>query len=178
MARLFVAIDIPERIIDDIIATYMAIPGAKWIDEEHLHITLRFIGEVGTESKERISSTLNTVAVPPFSLMLKGVGYFPPRRDPRILWVGISGNHELMRLQSKIETALIASGIGPDIRKFHPHVTIARLNNAPPEKVAHYLTAYSLFATEPFEVSEFHLYLSTLTKTGAYYEKIKSFRLQ
>jgi len=178
MPRLFVAIDLPERIKDDITSTYMAIPGTRWIEEAQLHITLRFIGEVDNTITEKIAYSLKSALIPPFNLTLKGVGHFPPRKIPRILWAGIADNTDLIRLQNKIERSVTSTGIEPDTRKFHPHITIARLNAAPPEKVALFLSAHSLFATEPFEVSQYHLYSSHLKKEGAHHEILQTYMLQ
>ena len=177
MPRLFVAIDIPERIKDDIAATYIALPGARWVDEAHLHLTLRFIGEVPGDVADRIADNLRSVSGPSFSLTMKTVGFFPPRREPRILWAGIAGSDDLLRLQARIERSLTSIGIDPDGRKFHPHVTVARLNGTPSQKVAQYVTHNSLFATEQFAVSAFHLYSSFLKKEGAYHEKTASYDL-
>jgi 2'-5' RNA ligase len=177
MPRLFIAIDLPERIMDDITATYVALPGARWVDEEHLHLTLRFIGEVPGDVADRIANALRPVFGPTFSLTMKTVGFFPPRREPRILWAGIAENEELMRLQARIERSLTAIAIEPDGRKFHPHVTVARLNGTPSHKVAQYVTHNSLFSTEQFSVSAFHLYESFLKKEGAHHEKIASYQL-
>lgn len=94
MPRLFVAIDLPERIKDDLTATYIALPGARWTGQAQLHLTLRFIGEVPGDKAEGIASTLRQVNGPAFSLRLSTVGYFPPRRDPRILWAGLSESGE------------------------------------------------------------------------------------
>ncbi|MGA2506521.1 MAG: RNA 2',3'-cyclic phosphodiesterase [Chitinispirillaceae bacterium] len=178
MSRLFIAIDLPERIKDDITATYVALPGARWVDEAHLHLTLRFIGEVPGDVAERVANALRPVSGPTFSLTMKTVGFFPPRREPRILWAGIADNEELMRLQARIERAIMAIGIDPDTRKFHPHVTVARLNGTPSHKAAQYVTHHSLFATEQFSVSAFHLYESFLKKEGAHHEKIASYELR
>ncbi len=178
MPRLFIAIDLPERIKDDISSTYMAIPGTRWVEETQLHITLRFIGEVDNIITEKIARSLNSAIISPFNLNLKGVGYFPPRKIPRILWVGIADNPELLRLQNKIERSVTSTGIEPDNRKFHPHITIARLNAAVAEKIALFLSANSLFATEPFEVSQFHLYSSHLKKDGAHHEILQTYKLQ
>jgi RNA 2',3'-cyclic 3'-phosphodiesterase len=178
MPRLFIAIDLPERIKDDITAMYMALPGARWAPEEQLHLTLRFIGEVPGDIAEKVTTALRSVATPPFSLTIKGIGFFPPRKQPNILWVGISENEELMRLQSRIERAITSIGIDPEERKFHPHITIARLHGSPPQKLAEYITQNSLFATEQFSVSSFHLYSSTLGKEGAHHAKEASFALQ
>ncbi len=177
MARLFISIDLPERIKDDISDLYMAIPGAKWVGHLQLHLTLRFIGETDNLTENKIISVLSTVKVPPFEITIKGVGHFPPRKHPVVLWVGITENLELLRLQSKIEKALTSIGIAPDTRRFHPHITIARLKESPIEKVALFITSNSLFSTEPFAVSQYHLYSSFLKKEGAYHQLEASFPL-
>jgi 2'-5' RNA ligase len=82
-----------------------------------------------------------------------------------------------MRLQARIERSLTALGIGPDGRNFHPHVTVARLNGTPAPKVAQYVSHNSLFTTEPFSVSAFHLYESHLRKEGAHHIKTASYQL-
>jgi RNA 2',3'-cyclic 3'-phosphodiesterase len=167
MARLFIAIDLPERIKDDITSTYSAIPGAKWIEEGQLHLTLRFIGDTDEPTKQRIVNALKSVSVQPFTISIKGVGFFPPRKEPRILWVGVSASEELLRLQGKIERTLVSIGISSEDRKFHPHITIARLSGSPHEKIAQFLTSNSLLSTENFSVTEYHLYESFLRKEGA-----------
>lgn len=177
MPRLFIAIDLPERIKDDITATYVAMPGARWMDEEHLHLTLRFIGDVPGDMADRIGNALGSISGPSFSLKVKNVGFFPPRRDPRILWVGLTESEELLRLQSKVERAMVSLGLPPEERKFHPHITVARLSGTPAGKVAEYIAVNSLFVTEPFAVSAMHLYSSTLHKQGSHYVKVKSFPL-
>lgn len=177
MARLFIAVDIPQRIKDDILSTYLAIPGAKWINEDQLHITLRFLGDIDTVTEKKIVCALKKVSFAPFDLTLKGCGYFPPRREPRVLWIGLDNPQNLNTLQGKIERSLVSVGIGPDKRRFHPHITISRLNKSPLNKVIEYLTNYSLFSSEPFSIDEFHIYSSILCKEGACYTKENSFRL-
>jgi RNA 2',3'-cyclic 3'-phosphodiesterase len=177
MPRLFIAIDLPERIKDDVAATYMALHGARWVPEEQIHLTLRFIGEVPGDAANRVRVALANVNFPSFSLTLKGCGFFPPRKQPNVLWIGIAESEELMRLQSRIERALVAAGIDPDARKFHPHITVARLNGTPERKVAEYVIQNSLFSTEPFAVDSFHLYSSILRKEGAHHIKEASYKI-
>ncbi|KMQ50114.1 2'-5' RNA ligase [Chitinispirillum alkaliphilum] len=178
MSRLFVAIDLPENIKEKITSTYLAIPSAKWIDKDQLHLTLRFIGETSRETAESLDSCLRGIDFPPISLTMKGVGFFPPRKQPRILWCGIAENEQLMRFQNKIERAVSASGISPDNRKFHPHITVARLKNSPPERVADYMAMNSLFETEQFTVSEFHLYSSHLSREGSHHTREVTYSLE
>ncbi|MBN1602990.1 MAG: RNA 2',3'-cyclic phosphodiesterase [Chitinispirillaceae bacterium] len=177
MIRLFIAIDIPERIKDEITDTYRAIPGARWIDETNLHCTLRFIGEVPETATNTIISSLCHVSSSPLILKIRNSGFFPPRKEPRILWFGFEHPPEFLTLQSKIERACTNSGLEPELRKFHPHITVARLNNPHKEKVAEFIISNALFMTEQFEVSEFHLYRSHTGKYTSHYEKLVSFPL-
>jgi 2'-5' RNA ligase len=178
MPRLFVAVDLPERIKDDITATYIALPGARWIDEPNLHLTLRFIGDVPGDKADGIRAALRMVKGPAFSLRASGVGWFPPRRDPRILWVGLAACEELLRLQARVERTLSMLGHEGDGRKFNAHITVARLDATHPSKVAPWVAQNSLFATEPFPVSSFHLYWSFTRREGAIHEKLASYPLE
>ena len=172
MQRLFVAVDLPERIRDDIGSLCEAIPGARWTPDAQLHITLRFIGEVDGPAAARVDSALRTVVFTPFTLRLKSTGFFPPRGRPRVLWCGIAQNAPLLALQKQTERALTAkAGLPPEDRKFSPHITIARLNDSPDEKLARFLSVNALFETEDFMVSEFFLYSSLLKRGGAEYTK-------
>ncbi len=178
MPRLFTAIDLPERIRDDISAMYAAIPGAKWTEDAHLHLTLTFIGEVAEDKASAIQRALSTVKIHPFSLNLKGIGFFPPRKVPRVLWCGVSSSEELLRLQGKIQRTLELVDAPVEQRKYTPHITMARLNNAPAEKLGEFMSTNALFQTEPFSVTEFHLYSSTLRREGALHIKEASYKLE
>jgi 2'-5' RNA ligase len=177
MMRLFVAINLPESICDDISETYEAIPGARWTPENQLHLTLRFIGDVNEDTAQTIDNSLRTIKFTPFTMQLQSVGYFPPRKEPRILWCGIAANENVIRLQKHIEHAVIAAGLPHADRKFHPHITVARLSGSPPQKLANFLSANSLFKTEPFLVSEFCLYSSVLKREGALHIKEAEYTL-
>jgi 2'-5' RNA ligase len=172
MPRLFVAIDLPERIRDDVGSLYEAIHGAYWTPDDNIHLTLRFIGEADGETARRIDSALRSVKFEPFSMRLKSTGSFPPRGTPKILWCGIAHNDHLLRLQKQTERALTSkAGLPPETRKFAPHITIARLNDSPESKLAQFLTDNALFETEEFAVSKIALYSSLLKRGGAVYSK-------
>jgi RNA 2',3'-cyclic 3'-phosphodiesterase len=175
LKRLFLAIDLPERIIDDISATYMAIPGVRWTGEEQLHLTLRFFGELPGDRESALIKVLSTIAARPFSLRVKGAGFFPPRGETRVLWVGIAQEPVLPKLVSAIETSVVRAGFKREPRKFTGHITVARCSHAPSDRLAEYLIANSLFTTESFEVNAFHLYSSHLGKNHATYTREVSF---
>jgi len=168
MPRLFLAIDLPKDLREQVSALYYGFPKTRWTPPEQLHLTLRFIGEVDGLFFRRIVDDLETLKFEPFPLQFTGLGYFPPRRHPNILWVGVDKNEPLIRLQRSLETRLVKLGLAAERRKFHPHLTIARLS---PEtslaRLADYLSMNGAFSLPPFTVEEFHLYSSHLSRQGA-----------
>lgn len=178
MPRLFIAIDLPEQQRQDLEAICDGLtPDTRWTSRAQLHLTLRFIGEVEDRLCIQIKDVLADVHFNPFMLKVKGLGYFPPGRRPKILWAGVEESHNLEQLHDLIENSLVRLGITPENRKFHPHLTIARL---PPrfsaEKLEDYLASNSQFATAPFRVDSFQLYSSQLTRTGAIHLIEKTFQ--
>ncbi len=167
MIRLFVAIDLPDPVRQRLAAMSCGLPGARWVREEQLHLTLRFIGEVDGAVFRDIRAALDTVACRPFTLQLDGVGFFPPRGRPRVVWSGVAANSKLVHLRNRIESTLVGCGLAPERRRFSPHITLARLNNTPPSRVGRFLEEHNLFLSEPFMVREFVLYSSVLGQKGA-----------
>jgi 2'-5' RNA ligase len=177
MPRLFIAVDLPEAIRDNLTSMSFGIPGAKWVAPEQLHLTVRFIGEVHGVLFRDIKDILDDVSFASFPLQLKGVGFFPPRGAPRILWVGIEKSKPLQVLKKKIDLALFRVGVEPDSRKFSPHITLARLKNSPVQKIANFLSGNGLFSQEPFQVENFKLYSSILSPKGAYHKAERIYSL-
>ena len=167
MPRLFIAVDLPETNKRKLEAMFFGIPGAKWVDPLQIHLTVRFIGEVDGSTFLDIKAALEQIHMAPFPLALKGVGHFPPRGNPRVLWVGIEQSQPLKSLKNRIDGTLAGIGLKPEGRKFSPHITLARLKNTPLQKVANFLSGNGLFNQEPFQVDDFKLYSSTLTPKGA-----------
>lgn len=167
MPRLFVAIDPPLGIRERLTALCCGLPGARWVEPEQLHLTLRFIGDVDGSIRRPVQEALAEVRAEAFSLQLEGIGFFPPRGNPRVVWVGIRKNEELLRLHNRIESVLVRAGLEPEERKFAPHITLARLKNTPASRIGAYLAQHGLFRTEEFPVNEFLLYSSVLNSRGA-----------
>ena len=167
MYRLFVAVDLPSEIKKEIGTISFGLPGARWIPADQLHLTLRFIGEVDGNLFKDIKEMLSSVTTEPFAMRLKGVGHFPPRKRPRVIWVGIEANDSLLRLRGKIESVLVRRGLEPEGRKYSPHITVARLKDTPAVKAGNFIAANGLFASPSFTVQEFLLYSSKLTAKGA-----------
>ena len=177
MPRLFVAIDIPEALRMLLHTMGRGIPGARPVPADQIHLTLRFIGEVDGGAAKEIKEALTEVEASPFSLTVRGVGHFPPRRAPRVLWAGLDPCQELLFLRNRIERRIVACGLDPVSRKFSPHITIARLKDSPVKRVGEFLAGNSLFCSDPLPVSEFVLYSSRLLKSGAVHTVEKRYSL-
>ncbi len=165
--RLFVAIDFPEPIKNELNGISYGLPGARWVPQDQLHLTVRFIGEVDGGLFHDIRSELEQVKADGFPLTLKGLGHFPPRKNPRVLWVGMEKSEPLLALRKKIDGALAGCGITPEKRKFSPHITLARLKKTPINRVTQFLAGNALFSLPEFPVTRFYLYSSVLTPKGA-----------
>ena len=165
--RLFVAIDPPEEIREQLSRLCCGLPNARWTTPEQFHLTLVFIGEVDGSAFLDIRESLSEISVPRFTLQLEGVGFFPPRGNPRVIWAGVKNNDSLQAVQRKITTRIFHLGLEPENRKFSPHITLARLKQTPAAKVGKYLENNGLFQSFPFEVDCFTLYSSILGRNGA-----------
>ena len=165
--RLFVAIDLSEAVKEQLAMISCGLPGARWVKQDLLHLTLRFIGDVDGAVFKDIRDDLAEVSCEPFSIRLQGVGFFPPRKKPRVVWVGLEKNEHLVQLRNRVESVLVGLGLEPEGRKFAPHITLARLNKTPVSRVGRFLEQHSLFITPPFQVNAFRLYSSVLNSKGA-----------
>ena len=170
MPRLFVALELPavlKRAIGDV---QVGLRDARWLDADALHLTLAFIGEVDGSALLRIEEALSRVEAPALDVALHGLGHFPLRGPPRVLWTGASPAAELGSLAAAVRRALTRAGFPPERRKFAPHVTIARFRRPPsPSALQDYLGAYALFRTPLASVGSFRLLSSVLRPSGARY---------
>jgi len=179
MPRLFVAIDFPEEIKAMLTSIGFGLPGARWVPEKQYHLTLRFIGEVDGDIAGTIHRELEGITASSFTLQLKGIGFFPPRGNPRVLWVGVEKNDALHHLRNRIEAILVRLGLEPERRKFSPHITLARFKEKiPVKRLGDFLAVNNLFSTPFFDVDSFSLYSSLLTSKGAIHQQEADFPLE
>lgn len=177
MMRLFVAVDLPEAIQDELAGIGPGIPGASWVNPDNYHLTLRFIGEVPENVAHDVDDALTNVAAPAFDLRIKGVGHFGPIRRARTLWAGVERNEALNHLQRKVEAACVRTGLKAETRKFHPHITLARLRGETGHHLADLLARNNLFAPMAFPVTRFTLFESFLSSGGAIYQPLARYPL-
>ena len=131
MPRLFTALEIPRDAALSLSLLRGGLPGARWIDVENYHLTLRFIGDIEGHLADEIVDALDRVHRPSFSLSLTGVGAFGGKK-PHAVWAGAAASPDLAALQGEIERICQRVGVAADPRKFMPHVTLARLRDASP----------------------------------------------
>lgn len=174
--RLFVALAIPDAVAQSLLLLQAGMPGARWQTREQLHLTLRFIGEVDGREANDIDDALSAISSPRFTIALKGVGEFGGKK-PHAVWAGVDDAQAVAHLNRKVEAALQRIGTNADERKFTPHVTLARLRAAPVGKMIDWLTDHALYASQPFDVSSFALYSSTLTPNGSVYAPERVYNL-
>ncbi len=168
MPRLFTAIEIPPEIAVTLTALRGGLQGARWIDPENYHITLRFIGDIDDDVADEAVGILGRIRRRPFTLTLSGVDIFGGKK-PHSLWAGVEQNADLMALQAENERLIQRIGLPPESRKFTPHVTVARLRGVPASAVAGYMSNRGLFRTLPFPVTRFVLYSSRASQGGGPY---------
>jgi len=176
MHRLFVAIRLPEPIRDLLIDAMDDSPDFRWQDEEQLHITLRFIGEVDRPVANDIADALGRIRSERFSLRIKGVGRFE-QRNSGALWAGVEPKEPLAALAVKVERLCQSVGLEPERRAFHPHITLARWKGRRTRELESFLERRRGLRSEPFEVEEFTLFESRLSRHGAHYEEVASYPL-
>ena len=177
MIRLFIALAIPESIKTEIAGLGRSIPAARPVPVEQMHLTLKFIGEVEGSRLLDIQGALSEICQPQFTLCLQGVGTFPPRGTPRVLWAGVHPVETLLTLRKAIEKKLAEIDIPREKQKYSPHLTLARLNNSPLRHLQQFLAGNAFLQTPEFTVVAFSLYKSQLTRNGAIHTEVQNYAL-
>ena len=168
MKRLFVAIDLPDAAKQLLATLDPHLRGVRWTEPEQMHLTLGFFGDTPAETEQTLRERLGAIEWKPFFLPITGVGTFPPKRRPNVIWVGVgSGHPHLFQVHKRVQEAALAAGIEPDLRGFHPHITIARCRDVAFESVQPFLRANADLDAGMIHVEEFHLYSSRLTPAGS-----------
>lgn len=176
MHRLFVAIRPPEQVRDLLTDAMDEGPDFRWQNDDQLHLTLRFVGEVDRPLAEDLAAALGRIHASCFSIQIKGVGHFE-QRNSGALWAGIEPKDALTVLAAKIERVCQEVGLEPERRVFHPHVTIARWKGRRTREVAEFLERHQGLFSQPFAVDAFTLFESHLSKHGAHYEEAARYPL-
>jgi 2'-5' RNA ligase len=175
MYRLFVALRPPEAIREQLLGLMEGVPDLRWQQDEQLHLTLRFIGEVERPVAEDLAAALERIRCERFTLFLDGVGRFEKHRHGA-LWAGVQPKDQLKAINSKIERACQSASLEPERRAFHPHITLARWKGRTP-RVDRFLEQHGGLTSEAWPAEEFILYESRLGHEGAHYEPVATYPL-
>jgi 2'-5' RNA ligase len=166
--RLFIALELPAESKAVLLELNPRLPGLRWLPEEQIHLTLSFLGDVDAPAQDALARGLNHVRMPPFFLPLRGVGSFNVRGRPSVVWVGVGKGHpHLFALHHHIQDAVLHAGLEPDLKPFHPHVTVARGKGISRQALQPFLRMHRETEFDLFKVSEFVLFSSVLAADGA-----------
>lgn len=182
--RLFVALPLPATVKAELNALVHVLkrvaPGVRWVRPEHMHVTLRFLGDVDdTQSPGLVESLRGITELSPFTFHLAGVGAFPDRKRPRVVWTGVeSGRDGMEALAAHVEKSVVAAGLPPEDRPFSPHLTLGRVKD-PGDFTALWQTVGEVpFSGQSVQVADVRLIWSTLTPAGPVYRDVESFPLR
>ena len=177
MPRLFTGLEIPREIGETLSSLRGGLPGARWIDPENYHVTLRFIGDIDGVAANEIAGLLARINRRRFDVTLQGLSSFGSKK-PRAVVASVAPSRPLIELQAELERLMQRFGLDPESRKFTPHVTLARLRDASTRDVADYLSVRGYFPSKVFTASRFVLFSSRASFGGGPYVIEDSYALE
>ncbi len=169
--RLFVSLELPPSVAQSLASLNPRLPGVRWLTAEQFHLTLAFLGNVTAEAEERLRVELRAIRFARFFLPLNGIGTFPAKGRPKVVWLGVGHGHpHLFQLHKRVTDAALAAGIEPDLRPWHPHFTLARCQDVATQTIGPFLRAKAAFDAGLVPIDSFQLKSSQLTPAGSIYE--------
>ena len=167
--RLFVALRPPATVRANLLDLMEGVGPARWQDDDQLHVTLRFIGEVDTRQAEDVAAALGAIHAPVPVVRIAGVGRFTDT-----LWAGLAPADPLAALHRKVDHACVRAGLPPERRAFLPHITLARFarSGGSDPSVERWLATHAGLTSPAFPLCHLILYESTLGRSGAVYEPL------
>ena len=179
--RAFIAIDLPEPVRAALAEAQQgfrsACRDARWTRPEGIHLTLKFLGEISDAQTKQVVEALAQIGpFEPFSVEVKGFGFFPQAHRPHIFWAGVAAPPALADLAARIESRMEKIGFAREDRAFAPHLTLARFQVPRPQPALEAAIAgRATTSLGKFEASEFFLFESKLLPQGAQYQKVMRF---
>ena len=179
--RAFIAIDLPETLRDALERSQRTFrasaPDARWTRPQGIHLTLKFLGEIQDQQVEKVKERLAALGrFELFRIEVKGFGFFPDARRPRVLWAGVEAPPGLAELAASVEAAMETLGFPREDRPFRPHLTLARFKESRPQPgLEKALGEFGETFLGAFEPTEFLLFESRLSPRGAEYRKVARF---
>ncbi len=166
--RYFAAIDLPSAITDLLVDLDPGIKGLRWLPGEQMHLTLSFLESVPLDVEHRLKEKLDEVSVPAFFLPVQSVGTFSRKGRPSVVWTGVGNAHpHLFVLHRRIQDAVLAAGLEPDLKPFRPHITVGRARDVSAATLRPFLRKHEDTDFGLIHVTGFTLYSSVLSREGA-----------
>lgn len=180
MHRLFIGLRPPSDIRAALLACRGGVGGARWQDDDQLHLTLRYIGEVDRHVAEDVAIAMARVRSSMPKVALQGVGRFEKQGRTNAIWAGVAPLEPLATLHQKVDRALTRIGLAPETRAYLPHITLARLPRAlgAEAEVDAFLSRHAGLSSPPFGLTHLTLFESQLTRDGARYEAVARWPLE
>ena len=180
MHRLFVALRPPPAVRSLLRAVQHGVPRARWQDDDQLHLTVRYVGEVERPVAEDVALALGQLHAAAPTIALAGVGAFDRKARIDALWAGVTPHDALAALHRKVDQALVRIGLAPERRTYLPHITLARLPRAAGSgpAIERWRADHTGLSSEPFTPDALILYESRLGRDGASYEPVSRYPLQ
>jgi RNA 2',3'-cyclic 3'-phosphodiesterase len=167
--RLFIAIELPEICQQELAASDPGIKGLRWLPAAQLHLTMSFLGDVDATHESKLRNELAAVKVPPFILPIRGVGTFGGS-SVKVVWAGVGKGHpHLFALHQHLQDAVLRADLEPDLRPFHPHITLGRAKDVRHETMKPFLRKHADTEFDIWKVGGFVLCSSVLGRDGAAY---------
>ena len=177
MLRLFLAVDLPPPVQQEVEAMCTQVSKARWVKPHQLHITLRFMGQTPDDALADIRERLARVQAPAFQIGLRGAGIFPAGADTRrarVLWLALDPKEPLVRLKREIDFHLAVDG---EKQGFSPHLTLARFADKPDPSLTRFISKHVDYRSAVWTVACFQLYRSTLHSSGAVHDVVATYPL-
>lgn len=168
MPRLFTGLEIPAQTGLMLSLLRGGLKGARWIDPENYHITLRFIGDIDDREADDVADALDRIHRKPIEIRLNGLGSFGNGK-PHAVWARVEPSTELSEVQAEQERIIQRLNMSPERRKFLPHLTVARCRASSNEDVARWLSERGDFQAPPFVASRFVLFSAKASIGGGPY---------
>jgi 2'-5' RNA ligase len=175
--RLFIAIDLPEPTRQLLAGLDPHIRGVRWTEPPQMHLTLGFFDDVPDEADAALREKLNAIEFGAFFLPIVGVGTFSGKGGPKVIWIGVGKAHpHLFQIHKRVQEAALAASLEPDLRPWHPHITIGRCRDVSAQSLRKFLKTTVEFDAGMIRVENFHLYSSKLTPAGPIHTRELSVR--
>ena len=175
--RLFVAIDLPDSTRQLLAGLDPHIRGVRWTAPAQMHLTLGFFDDVPDDVDSALREKLSAIQFGAFFLPIAGIGTFSAKGAPKIIWIGVGKAHpHLFQIHKRVQESALAAGLEPDLRPWHPHITIARCRDVSAQSLRKFLNSNAELDAGMIRVEAFHLYSSKLTPAGPIHTREMSVR--